>query len=73
MKHVIAHAQGELLNKTGILHELLDQVRYVIEITLKLRFSEKVTKLDEISILVLTLLSDVKTKIEISSNFVAFS
>ena len=29
VKHVIAHAQGELLNKTGILHELLDQVRYV--------------------------------------------
>ena len=29
LKYVITQAQGELLNKTSILHELLDQVRYI--------------------------------------------
>ena len=40
---------------------------------MKLRFSEKAKKFDEISMLVLTLLSNVKTKMETSSNFVVFS
>ena len=39
---------------------------------IKLRFSEKATKFDEMSILVLTLISNDKTKMEISSNFVVF-
>ena len=42
-------------------------------LTLKFRCYEKATKFDEIFILVLTSLSDVKTKMDISSNFVAFS
>ena len=36
-------------------------------------FSEKATKFDKISLLVLTLLSNLKNRIEISSHFVAFS
>ena len=40
---------------------------------MKLRFSQKAKKFDEISMLVLTLLSNVKTKMETSSNFVVFS
>ena len=38
-----------------------------------MRFSEKATKFDEISIVVLALLSNVKNKIEFSSNFLAFT
>ena len=30
LKYVITQAQGELLNKTSVLHELLDQVRYIL-------------------------------------------
>ena len=36
-------------------------------------FSEKATKFDKISLLVLTLLSNLKNRMEISSHFVAFS
>ena len=42
-------------------------------IHIKLKFSEKATKFDKISILVLTFLCNVKNKMEILSNFVAFS
>ena len=38
----------------------------------KFKYCEKATKFDEISILVLTLLSNVKTNMEISSNFCGF-
>ena len=38
---------------------------------IKLRYSDKATKFTGFSTLVLTILSDVKTKMDISSNFVA--
>ena len=40
--------------------------------TVKLRFSEKPQNFEEISLLVLAVLNNVKTKGDISSNFVAF-
>ena len=49
--------------------DIFDALLYVI----KLRIFEKATKFDEISIIVLTLLSTLKTMVEMPVNFVALS
>ena len=48
-------------------------VHHIISCTLKFIYSEKATKFCKISTLLLTVCTVVKSKVEISQNFVAFS